>query len=174
MSIEYRNAEPSDAPAIADLFCRCFTETFGDLYAPEDLRAFLSTKTVGQFGGEVADESFDFLLATDSGELAGFVKLGPPELPVETPPDTIELCQFYVLNRWHGSGIASALMDQSLAIAAGKGARHVQLSVFVENHRALRFYERYGFVPVGRYDFMVGSHVDEDLVLRHVVMQADQ
>ena len=31
-------------------------------------------------------------------------------------------------------------------------------------------YERYGFEAVGRYDFMVGSHVDEDIVLRHVVM----
>jgi len=27
---------------------------------------------------------------------------------------------------------------------------------------------------VGRYDFMVGSHADEDIILRHIVMQADE
>jgi RimJ/RimL family protein N-acetyltransferase len=48
----------------------------------------------------------------------------------------------------------------------------VILSVYVDNHRARRFYERHGFEPVGRYDFMVGSHADEDLILRHVIMQA--
>ena len=56
--------------------------------------------------------------------------------------------------------------------AAARGARELILSVFVDNHRARRFYERYGFEVVGKYDFMVGSHADEDLILRHVIMQA--
>ena len=38
--------------------------------------------------------------------------------------------------------------------------------MFVDNHRARRFYERYGFEAVGRYDFMVGTHADEDLIMR--------
>jgi len=40
------------------------------------------------------------------------------------------------------------------------------LSVFIDNHRARRFYARYGFKQVGRYDFMVGTHADHDLILR--------
>ena len=27
-------------------------------------------------------------------------------------------------------------------------------------------YERYGFEAVGRYDFMVGTHADEDIIMR--------
>jgi hypothetical protein len=30
----------------------------------------------------------------------------------------------------------------------------------------MRFYERRGFAAVGRYDFMVGNHADEDIIMR--------
>jgi diamine N-acetyltransferase len=174
MTIEYRDASRADAERIAGVFQQSFIDTFAHLYRAEDLESFLATKTADQFGDELADDRFQFILAEDEGELAGYVKLGPPELPVETPPETIELCQLYVLKAWHGSGVAAALMDRALEVVRRKRARHVQLSVYVDNHRARRFYERYGFRPVGRYDFMVGSHADEDIVLRHIVMQAEE
>jgi ribosomal protein S18 acetylase RimI-like enzyme len=174
MKIALRAASIEDAAVIAELFQRSFVDTFGHLYRAEDLREFLAAKTTDCFAAEIADDRFEFVVAEDSGEIAGYVKLGPPQLPVDTPPDTIELCQLYVLKAWHGSGVAAELMRRALAIIRRRGARHVQLSVYVDNHRARRFYERYGFRPVGSYDFMVGSHADEDLVLRHVVMQEDE
>ena len=36
-----RRATPEDAEALSDLSRECFTQTFGHLYAPEDLSAFL-------------------------------------------------------------------------------------------------------------------------------------
>lgn len=170
MTVTCRDATPADAKAIASLFERSFTDTFGQLYRPEDLADFLSSMAAGRFAGELADARFAFRVAEDEQGLIGYVKLGPPELPVETPPDTVELCQLYVLRGWHGAGVASTLMDWAMDTARNMGAHHLQLSVYVDNHRARRFYERYGFVPVGRYDFMVGSHADEDIVLRHVVL----
>jgi len=174
MTIAYKAAEPADAEALAEVFATSFVDTFGHLYPPNDLDAFLSTVTAEKFRKEIADDRYAFRLAFEAGKLVGYIKLGPPELPVETPPRTVELCQLYVLKDWHGAGVAAALMDWAIAAAAKSRAEHVQLSVYVDNHRARRFYERYGFHPVGRYDFMVGSHADEDIVLRHVVMQADQ
>jgi ribosomal protein S18 acetylase RimI-like enzyme len=174
MSVRYRDAEPNDAKSVADVFTTSFVDTFGHLYPRQDLEDFLGTMTGDRVRAEIEDDRFLFRLAFDAARLVGYVKLGPPELPVDTPPDSIELCQLYVLKDWHGAGIAAALMDWAIATAASRGARHIQLSVYVDNHRARRFYERYGFHAVGRYDFMVGNHADEDIVLRHVVLQADQ
>ena len=173
MTFEYRAPAPEDAEALAELFIETFRDTFGHLYNPEDLASFLEEVTPERFRNEIGDERFEFVLANEAGKLAGFVKLGPPELPVETPPDTIELCQLYVRKEWHGTGVAAELMERALAAAERRGARHMQLSVYVDNHRARRFYERYGFEAVGRYDFMVGNHADDDLVLRHVILRAD-
>jgi RimJ/RimL family protein N-acetyltransferase len=53
-----------------------------------------------------------------------------------------------------------------LDTAVRRGADELYLSVFTDNHRARRFYERHGFQPVGRYHFMVGDHADEDIIMR--------
>jgi RimJ/RimL family protein N-acetyltransferase len=53
-----------------------------------------------------------------------------------------------------------------VAEAKRGGLSELYLTVYIDNHRARRFYERYGFVPVGSYEFMVGSHVDEDIIMK--------
>jgi RimJ/RimL family protein N-acetyltransferase len=50
--------------------------------------------------------------------------------------------------------------------ARRRGALDLYLTVYVDNHRARRFYEGYGFEFVGPYTFMVGNHADEDHIMR--------
>jgi len=166
MTVSYRDADAADAALIANLFASSFCETFAHLYKPEDLAAFLDAVNEAGFAAELADPSFYFRIAEADGAPVGFAKLGKATLPVETPADTLELWQIYVLERWQGSGIGPALFDWAAARARDRGARHLQLTVYVDNHRAKAFYERRGFVEVGRYDFMVGNHADEDIIMR--------
>jgi ribosomal protein S18 acetylase RimI-like enzyme len=165
-AIRYRDAAIADAALIADLFARSFCETFAHLYKPEDLAAFLDGVTAEAFEVELSDPSFEIRIAEADGTAVGFAKLGSPSLPVETPPDTLELWQIYVLSGWQGSGIGPALFDWAAGRARNRGGRHLQLTVYVDNHRAKAFYERRGFSEVGRYDFMVGNHADEDIIMR--------
>ena len=51
-------------------------------------------------------------------------------------------------------------------IAEQRKGDDLYLSVFVDNTRARKFYERWGFVAEGSYAFMVGTHADEDIVMR--------
>jgi ribosomal protein S18 acetylase RimI-like enzyme len=74
--------------------------------------------------------------------------------------------QLYVRPEYHGAGIAQALMDWAMDEARNRGAQALYLTVFIENDRARRFYDRYGFEAVGRYDFMVGNQADEDIIMR--------
>lgn len=165
-AIRYRDVTIADSAMIADLFDRCFVETFGHLYAADDLAEFRRGITAQAFGEEIADPRFALRVAEEGTTAVGFTKLGPANLPVDTPPGTLELYQIYVLRPWQGQGIAQRLYDDVKAEARRRGAAHLQLSVYIDNHRARRFYDRRGFQPVGRYDFMVGSHADEDIVMR--------
>ena len=58
------------------------------------------------------------------------------------------------------------LIEWVIAAARSRGANALFLSVFIDNQGARRFYTRYGFEPVGEYKFMVGTHADEDIVMR--------
>ena len=71
-----------------------------------------------------------------------------------------------MLKAHHGRGVAAALTDWAVAEARRRGFEELYLTVFTDNPRARRFYERYGFEAVGRYDFMVGNQADEDIIMR--------
>lgn len=166
MTATLRNPTVADAEAIAALMATCFTATFGHLYDPADLAAFLDGLTLERWRAELADPAFAFALAEQDGVAVGFAKLGPPSLPVEPSGPMIELRQLYLVADQQGSGLAARMMDRVIATARERGAAELFLSVYVDNHRARRFYERYGFEAVGTYTFMVGNQADEDHLMR--------
>ncbi len=164
--VVFRTAGVADAALLGGIGAETFTETFGHLYAPGDLTAFLQAHTVAAWAGELADPAYHILVGEAGTGAAAYAKLGPAKLPFTPPAGAIELRQFYVRAPWHGTGVATAMMEAVLAEARGREATALYLSVFVDNHRARRFYERYGFARVGSYTFMVGAHADEDDVMR--------
>ena len=166
MTVTYRDASPKDAAELDRIFDASFCDTFAHLYRPEDLASFLSRFGLAEWEAQLSDPECAFRIGEVEGMPVGYVKIGPQKLPAETNRPALLLDQLYVLKEHHGAGIAHQLMDWALAEAKRRGAEELYLTVFTENHRALRFYDRYGFEAVGRYDFMVGNHVDEDVIMR--------
>jgi ribosomal protein S18 acetylase RimI-like enzyme len=165
--IAYRDATPADGGELAEMAKRSFTETFGALYPASDLAAFLD-RTFGADGlpSQLDDPAYRVRIATEDGRIIGFAKLGPVAFPGDWPPDATELHQLYVLGGWHGEGVGPALLDWAIATARAAGASELLLSVYVDNARARRFYERTGFEEVGRYQFPVGETIDDDRIMR--------
>ena len=137
------------------------------LYATADLAAFLEA-AFGAAGlpAHVVDPAYRVRLARADGRIVGYAKIGPVVFPGDWPADAIELHQLYLLAPWQGAGVADALMDWAVVAARERGAGELLLSVFVDNHRAQRFYARRGFVEIGRYTFMVGDQADDDRIMR--------
>jgi ribosomal protein S18 acetylase RimI-like enzyme len=166
MTVIYRDATSADLPAIDRVFRTSFCETFAHLYRPEDLALFLGQFTSQAWAEEFTDPGYCFRLAEVDGEVVGYVKLGPSSLPIKSSGRAIELRQIYILKDHHGSGLARALTDWAIDEVRQRGFEELYLTVYTDNHRARRFYDRHGFEAVGRYDFMIGNHADEDIIMR--------
>lgn len=170
MTILIERPVMTEAPTLSRFAVTAFTETFGTIYSPANLRLFLSEwNTVDQLHGQIDNDDWDIAMVRDAdGAIAGFAKLGPIDfdLPDGQPHDNAtELHQLYVRPDAKGTGVAAALMDWAILRARARAAI-LYLSVFSENPRAQAFYRRFGFVDVGRNPFRVGDHIDEDRIWR--------
>jgi len=166
MTVTYRDGAIGDAAALDRLFKAIFCDTFAHLYRADDLDAFLASSGPADWERQLRDPAFAIRIADANGAPVGYVKLGPVKIPVDEASTGMLIDQFYIDQAHQGAGVAHALMDWTLEEAKRRGANALYLTVFTENERARRFYERYGFEPVGRYDFMVGSQADEDIIMR--------
>lgn len=163
-----RRATPADAAPLATLAARIFTETFAPDTAPDDLAAFLERAYgVRQQSEEIANPDVITLVAEAPEGLAAYAQVhrgrGAPQcVEVEAP---VELWRFYVQRDWHGGGLAHRLMAAVMDAARELGGRHLWLSVWERNPRAIAFYAKHGFHDVGTEDFWVGSDCQMDRIL---------
>ena len=167
MSVTYRTAGIADGPALADLGCRCFTETFGAFFPADDMTLHLER----MFGAEALpaeyeDPALRIRLAEADGEPAAYLKLAPMNLQVAHEPGARELKQLYVLKPWQGAGVAAALMDWAVATERAEGTPALYLSVWERGDRAIAFYRKQGFEIVGEAPFRLGSRTYQDPIMR--------
>ena len=153
---------------LAAMARQCFVDSFAHLYSERDLSTFLA-QAYGSNGllKDLADPGYSWRVATDAGRIVAYVKVGPLGLPAPEPiAGAVELKQLYVMQPWQGAGVAAELMEWAIEAARSRGAPELYLSVFDHNHRAKRFYSRYGFEDVGPCEFRVGDQIDDDRVWR--------
>ena len=165
--VSMRDVDMADAAMMASLARRTFAETLGHLYSRANLEAFLAGHSEEAWQDDLADPRFEARLAETGGEPIGFVAIGRPNLPFAVDEEnSVELRMLYVLAPWHGKGVAPVLMQWAVERARERGAGALFLSVFIDNRRARAFYTRYGLAEIGPYAFKVGTHEDQDIVMR--------
>ncbi|HEX7011643.1 MAG TPA: GNAT family N-acetyltransferase [Steroidobacteraceae bacterium] len=167
--ISIRRAEAADAATIARLGAATFTETFGHLYQPEDLQAFLSSsRSEERYVRMLESPRTGLWLAVANGnEPIGYAVAGACKLPVENlEPDAGEVQELYVISRYHGRRLGTTLLETALEWLEAERFSPLYVGVWSENFGAQRLYGRYGFEKVGEYGFPVGDHIDREFILR--------
>ena len=144
---------------------------------------------------DLADEKNQFFVARTAageegkGQVVGFIqiKLATTEPCVPTDVPMCELHRIYVSLEYIGGGTGQLLMERGIQWArehllgsklmgrdgdVGDGGveeeKHragIWLGVWEENGKAVRFYQRWGFVQVGSHDFVTGNTRQTDWVM---------
>lgn len=160
-----RPAGPHDVDALALIGAATFLESFaGNLDGAALLVHCRNQHAAAAYAAYLAKGAQAWLVEVEPGHApVGYALLTSPELDAARDGD-IELKRIYLLSRFHGMGMAQALMDTVQQAAAHDHIR-LLLGVKDDNHRALSFYRRQGFARIGDRQFNVGGLIYQDLVL---------
>lgn len=162
-----RNATLDDVDLLADLAARTFKSAYRDLLPENALDDFIaSTFSPGSIRNELNDLANKFLLAYVKGSIVGYAMLRLADPPVDvlaTKP--VELARIYLDETVIGRGYGSALMRSCLELAQEAGHGTMWFGVWERNERAVRFYEKWGFVNVGSQEFKFGDEIHTDRVM---------
>jgi GNAT superfamily N-acetyltransferase len=169
LNMQIRGCTPGDEAALSLLGQATFLETFAGILDGADIIAHCARQHSPELYRDwLSDSAMRLWVAEVQPGAApvAYLALAPSGLPVDAPrADDLEIKRIYLLHRFQGQRIGHALMQQALQYARGSGASRVLLGVYAQNHGALAFYRRCGFVPVGTRTFRVGARDYDDLIL---------
>ena len=133
---EVRHAGVADAEGIALVHIQAWRETYSALVEPGELDE-LSVERRADRWRQNLDTGMEVWVAQVDGEIVGFASAVSHDGPSVRPR---ELEALYLLAEHHGSGAGQALLETSV------GDVPAFLFVARGNPRAIRFYERNGFL----------------------------
>jgi ribosomal protein S18 acetylase RimI-like enzyme len=167
-ALAIRRATADDALALRDIGVRTFVETFGHMYPPEDLQAFLDESHAPEaYLRYLGDDAYALWVLADGDDVRGYALAGPSGLPhADVRPGDGELKRLYVDSALQNSGWGGRLFREALAWLERDGPRTLWISVWSENFGAQRFYARHGFAKAGEYEFPVGRIRDREFIFR--------
>ncbi|TWT20140.1 GNAT family N-acetyltransferase [Luteimonas marina] len=168
MTPTIRRATIKDADTLSTLAARTFTETFGHLYPPQDLAAFLRDAYAVEKQRVILSHPDYAVWLLERGSVAiGHAAAGPCGLPhPDVAPGDGELKRLYLVRGEQGGGHGARMMAAAMDWLLQGGPRTLWIGVWSENHGAQRFYARHGFERVGEYLFPVGETRDLEFILR--------
>lgn len=171
LRITVAKATLATATRLAELGRQTFTETFAAHNQPADMAAFLAQAYGPAIQlAQLQDPQITFLLAEMQGQAVGYAQLGRGGAlglpPGQDASRQLEIKQLYVAEDWIGTGLGGALMRRILDLAQAGGYTSLVLGVWEHNARAIAFYQRFGFKEIGEHEFVLGTDVQRDLILR--------
>jgi diamine N-acetyltransferase len=152
--LKLRRATVEDAGKLALIGAASFLETFANDHPGDATVAFVRTyHSEAAWAAALAKrDNTVWLVEEAAGCPVGYAVLGNATLPQADGNDA-ELKRIYMLSKWQGTGFGRALFDAAEAEAVARKAARLVLSVYTRNTRAIRFYEKQGFVVIGEAMF---------------------
>ena len=146
MSFSVERARPEDAAALIDYLRVVGGESDNLTFGAEGLPATVEEETAF-LEKSAADTRSVILLAKEDGEIIGD---GHIEAFSRRLSHRAGLGITVRKAAW-GRGVGTAIMERLIAHAWEQGIEIIELQVRSDNARAIRLYEKFGFVKIGHY-----------------------
>lgn len=170
-NLQIRQANLEDLSALQAIGRQTFAETYWEGNSEENMAAYLEEGfSENKLSAELRNENSKFYFAEKDSQVLGYLKVNVGNAQSEKEdPNSIEIERIYVLQKYHGKQVGTLLYKQALAIAKARKSPYIWLGVWEENPRAIRFYEKNGFVEFGEHIFQLGDDAQRDVLMKKML-----
>ncbi len=158
-----------DVPALSFIAKKTFYDTFTGTCTEDDMADFLEKYyNENTLAEEVADSAMEYFFAEIEDEIVGYILFsdGAENFAEIQGSTALELKRLYVLEAFHGKGIAQQMMQFFLDHGKSQGYDNAFLGVWEHNIRAQKFYSKFGFVKTSHtHDFPIGNTPQTDVYM---------
>jgi ribosomal protein S18 acetylase RimI-like enzyme len=170
--IQIRQISLIDLPALQMIGRKTFAETFAEGNSEENLANYLAEGfSAEKLSAELENKNSEFFFAERDSQVLGYLKVNTGDAQSEQQdPDALEIERIYVLQEFHGKEVGSLLYQQALSIAHERKSPYIWLGVWEHNPRAIRFYEKQGFVEFDQHIFQLGDDAQTDILMKLSLM----
>jgi ribosomal protein S18 acetylase RimI-like enzyme len=165
-----RSAKRGDEEAIAHIGRESFTWAFGQLFPADVLTRYLdATYSAGKILLSISKPNNVYFVSEAEDRIVGFLKLKRScRHFLIRDSRQLQVQKIYVLPNAANMGIGSSLMRLGEESVRALAPISAWLMVYEGNHRAVSFYERLGYCPIGR-----DNHDFEAIRVGFTVMKKD-
>jgi len=120
---------------------------------------------------ELSNRGSEFYFAQLGNRVIGYLKINSEQAQTELQHEhALEIERIYVLQEFQGRKAGQFLYEKALDIARLKTVRFIWLGVWEENHRAISFYQKNGFVAFDKHIFRLGDDEQTDILMKRSVI----
>ncbi|WP_296684077.1 GNAT family N-acetyltransferase [Flavobacterium sp.] len=145
-----------------------FAETFSSTNSEENMKTYLEEGfSIEKLTAELQNPASEFYFATLNEVVIGYLKINFGQAQTEVQEgNSLEIERIYVLQDFHGKKVGQLLYEKAIQIAKNKKVAFVWLGVWEENHRAIQFYTKNGFVAFDQHIFRLGDDEQTDIMMK--------
>jgi ribosomal protein S18 acetylase RimI-like enzyme len=145
-----------------------FSEAFSSGNTEENMRQYLDKEfSEEKLRQEISNPDSDFYFARLDALYIGYLKINFGRAQTELRENNgMEIERIYVLKEFYGKQAGQLLFNKALGIARERKKDYIWLGVWEKNSRAIRFYEKNGFVQFGTHGFRVGEEEQTDILMK--------
>lgn len=153
---------------LQEIGSKTFYDTFFESDSKESMNAYLDTSfSTEKLTAELENPNSEFYFATQNEDVIGYLKVNFGAAQTELQDaNAVEIERIYVLQDYHGKQVGQLLFEKAMAIAKNNHCNYIWLGVWEENHRALQFYTKNGFVAFDKHIFVLGDESQTDIMMK--------
>jgi len=167
-SVEIKRVTLNDIDILQKIGRQTFYETFSAVNTEENMTRYLDEGfSLEKLKAEVSNRNSEFYFACLDNAVIGYLKLNFGASQTELKDaQALEIERIYVLQEFHGQKVGQLLYEKAMETAKQAGVDYVWLGVWEENHRAIRFYAKNGFVEFDKHIFRLGDDEQTDIMMK--------